>query len=155
MRFPYFAGMKKYPFILPYDVLWGEMDSLGHVNNAVYFRYFEQARINILHDLGFDLDQRSWSDKGPILAKIECSFRRPIIYPDKLIIGSWVKKIGNSSILIDHEIWSESQKSVVTMAETVMVFANFKTGETIRVSDEFREKVRELQNDSDFQLHTP
>ncbi len=146
--------MKNYPFKVPYKVLWGEMDSLQHVNNAVYFRYFEQARIEILHDLNFDLDQRSLGEEGPILAKIDCSFRSPLIYPDDIVIGSWVKGIGNSSVLIDHEIWSETQKTVVTHAASVMVFVNFKTGEKIRVSEAIRKMIWNLQEGSDFQLQT-
>jgi len=62
---------------------WGDMDALGHMNNTVYFRYLEQARISWFDSLGVDYGQ----GEGPILGTISCRFRIPIAYPAELAVS--------------------------------------------------------------------
>ena len=70
-----------YPIVLQQDVIWGDMDAFGHVNNTVYFRYFEDARIAYFDEIGIN-DFKEKSQLGPILATTHCNFKCPLEYPD-------------------------------------------------------------------------
>lgn len=66
---------------------WGEMDAFGHVNNVVYFRYFESARIAFFEAVEY-LELMSATGVGPILAETSCRFRLPLVYPDTVTVGA-------------------------------------------------------------------
>ena len=76
-----------YPVVIDVPVAWGEMDAFRHVNNIVYFRYFESARMECFLRIGLvDLLERT--GVGPILASTSCRFRFPLTYPDAVAIGT-------------------------------------------------------------------
>jgi len=70
------AHLSGFPIVLELDVAWGEMDAFAHVNNTVYFRYFESARIQYLIAIGLARPDDN-DGVGPILASTQCRFRRP------------------------------------------------------------------------------
>ncbi|WP_447922692.1 acyl-CoA thioesterase [Achromobacter aegrifaciens] len=72
---------------------WGDSDSLNHLNNTLYFRLMEEARMQILYDAGFALP----ADHGPILAHASCDFLRPLTYPANVLVTHKVTRIGRSS----------------------------------------------------------
>ena len=78
---------KEYPVVLSQDVIWGDMDAFGHINNTVYFRYFEDARIAYFDKIGVH-EQKKQFDTGPILARTHCNFRLPLDYPDRIHIAA-------------------------------------------------------------------
>ena len=73
----------QYPVVLKQDVLWGDMDTFGHVNNTVYFRYFEDARLVYFEKTGI-LKFKDQTNIGPILANTHCNFKLPLKYPDAI-----------------------------------------------------------------------
>jgi len=74
--------MDGYPVVIEVPVAWGEMDAFGHVNNIVYFRYFESARLAYFYKLDL-IDMMTKTGIGPILASTSCRFKIPLTYPDK------------------------------------------------------------------------
>ncbi len=68
-------------------IRWGDMDAFGHVNNAVYFRYIEQARINWLDSLGLNFAQ---DEQGVVVVNAFCNFMKPVEYPADLIIKTYI-----------------------------------------------------------------
>lgn len=137
-------NVKNYPVNIESAVRWGEMDALGHVNNAVYFRYFEDVRLAYFERLGFR-SVVAGEKIGPILAQIDCSFRRPVVYPDTLTIGAWVSKIGNTSLQLQYEIYSRRQQTVVATGSSVVVMMDYERGEKIPVTEEIKAAVEALQ----------
>ena len=83
MTHPELAG---FPIVVPVDVAWGDMDSYGHVNNVIYFRYFENARIAYLDRVGWLASMRE-TGLGPIVASTSARFRKAVAYPDRLLVG--------------------------------------------------------------------
>jgi acyl-CoA thioester hydrolase len=77
-----------FPVIVEVPVAWGDMDAFGHVNNTMFFRYFETARIAFLDRIGF----RGENGIGPILASTQCRFRRPLAFPDTVLVGARVSE---------------------------------------------------------------
>ncbi len=84
------------------------MDALGHVNNVVYFRYLECARVEFMRRCGMT-DIRQPRGIGVILQHVQCRFRRPIVFPDTVTITARVTSIEADRFTLDHEIISEAQ----------------------------------------------
>lgn len=140
---------ENYPFFLTMEVKWGEMDALGHVNNTVYFRYAEEARIAYFSDLGFNKIELS-SNIGPILAHIACDFLQPVLYPDTLFIGTWVEKIGNTSMQLDHEMVSKATQKIVAKCSSVIVLINYISGEKCMIDQEMKKRIATRQKHKNF-----
>lgn len=134
----------QFPVELSLHVRWGEMDALGHVNNAFYFKYFEDARIEYFKHLDYETFSAS-DEVGPVLAQISCQFKRAIVYPDTIRIRTWVVKIGNSSMQMDYSVFSESQNAEVATGSSIVVMINYQTNQKVRISDGMRERIQQFQ----------
>ncbi len=111
--------LEDYPFIKEIPVYWGDMDAFRHVNNTVYFRYFEIARIAYFEELKvFQL--KDLSTVGPILVSTSAKYLKPLSYPDTVSVG--VKSIHYSSdkVVQSYRIVSQRHKYVVTEGEGVI-----------------------------------
>lgn len=130
-----------YPTRLDIAVRWGEMDALGHVNNIIYYRYFEEIRIVYFDKIKLPFCSEG-KGLGPILAASSCQFKQAVTYPDTLTVAASVSKIGNSSMTIDYQIYSNKLESIVSTGSSVIVLINYTTGEKVRISDEVREQIK-------------
>jgi acyl-CoA thioester hydrolase len=104
---------------------WGDMDALGHMNNTVYFRYFEQARISWFDSIG--ADYRSLPE-GPILGSIACRFMVPVVYPADLEVTLLAGRPRRSTFALFSEIRDAGR--VYARAEAVMVWIDLKDGKS-------------------------
>lgn len=87
-------------------VLWGHMDAFQHVNNTIFFRYFESARI----EYGDRIGMYEFIEKegiGPILAATNCTFLKPLRYPDTLQVGCRTTRISESEMDQEYVIYSQ------------------------------------------------
>jgi len=132
-----------YAHITPIKVKWGEMDSLGHVNNAVYFRYSEDGRIDYIHQIAEDGGTQT-SD-GPILADLRCSFRQQLRFPADVEIGTRVSRIGRSSINIEQCLFFADSDDVIAVFENVVVWFDYGAQTSMRIPETVRERIRELE----------
>lgn len=132
-----------FPLSVRVPVLWGDMDALGHVNNAKYFTWFEQARVTYFRRVGLLADPH---DVGPVLATTRCDFKKPILWPGDVEIGVRTAKVGNSSIAMEYAAWPVGRGSDVhaTGVSTVVV-VRFATMEKVRVPDEVRARITEIE----------
>jgi acyl-CoA thioester hydrolase len=83
-------------------VRWGDMDAMGHVNNTVYFRYMEQARIGWFESLV--PRSEAWSDLSIVIVNASCNFRRPINYPGTVEVKVFAGAPGGSSVPTFYEL---------------------------------------------------
>src|SRR5262252_7581242 len=97
-----------FPVVVELPVVWGEMDAYRHVNNVVYFRYFESARLEYFRRLGWFEYERE-TGIGPILAATQARFRKPLTYPDTISVGARVAHLGVDRFTIDHFLVSHGQ----------------------------------------------
>ena len=86
-----------------FPIRWGDMDAMGHVNNTVYFRYMETARIDWLRSLGGEPDARG---EGVVIINAFCNFHRQLEYPGEVLLKSYVSDPGRSS----YESWMTMEK---------------------------------------------
>lgn len=134
----------RYPVRVSIPVAWGEMDSLGHVNNIMYFRYFETARIEYFRALGMKLPPDD--GVGPILASTRCDFRLPVSYPDRLEVRAGISRIGRSSYTMLYEIHSEALGAVAATGEGVVVNYDYKAARSAPLSEDMLARIRQLES---------
>ena len=130
-------------FVLP--VAWGDMDAFQHVNNTVYLRWLESARIAYFERLKL-ADRMLGEAIGPILARTEIDYRRPVTYPDNVTSAVGVTRVGTSSFAMDYTVTSEKQGgAVVAEGHTVQVLINYGTGEKVPLDAEMRQRIEAVQ----------
>jgi acyl-CoA thioester hydrolase len=133
-----------YPVVITLPVQWGDMDAFAHVNNVVYFRWFESARIAYFERIGV-LKHLSGADLGPILASSSCEYRRPLVFPDTVWVGIRATRIGRTSIALEHRIVSERQKSLAAEGIAMTVFYDYASARPHPVPDDVRRVIEELE----------
>ena len=120
-------------------VQWGDQDAFGHVNNVVYFRWFESARIDLLKDCHSSVTM-SGIGLGPILASVKCDYRRQLRFPDTVYIGSKITRTGRSSADITHAVVSREQGEIVAEGVSVIVVFDYTTQRVTRIPDDLRQQ---------------
>ena len=110
--------LRDFPIVHVQPVAWGDMDAFNHVNNVAYYRYAESARISYLRAVGLTLSR---SDLLTILASSSCQYLAPVGYPDTLLIGVRVKKLGNTSLIFEYVFYSHATDKLVATGEAVIV----------------------------------
>ena len=100
-----------------FNIAWGDMDALGHVNNARYFDYFQQARIEWLQSLHLDMKQ----NQGPVVIHVACTFLKPVIYPACLTINSSIESLGRSSMVMAHDLYQGQELMAQGISKVVWV----------------------------------
>jgi acyl-CoA thioester hydrolase len=117
-------------------VRWGDLDAMGHVNNTVYFRYFETVRIEWLRTLGVTLGR---SDTGPVMASGFCNFRRQIEYPGELVARHFVVPPGRSSLDTFFTLAGvEAPEAICADGGATLVWLDFRSQRTVPVPDHVR-----------------
>lgn len=107
---------------------WGDMDALGHMNNTVYFRLLEQARISWFDSIGADYRKLP---EGPVLGSIACRFVLPAVYPSDLEITLVSGGARRSTFVLSSEIRDErTPERVYARAEATMVWIDLKDGKS-------------------------
>lgn len=140
--------LAKFPVILDWPVQWGDQDALGHVNNTVYFRWCESARVAYLQRLGLEawMQPASNANKtGPILAKIECNYKRQLHFPDSVRIGTRISQLGRTSLTMEHAIVSTRQNAVVAESTSVIVVFNYETQRPTPIPADVRRAIELLE----------
>ena len=120
------------------------MDSLGHVNNAVYFRYIESGRIAYFNAIGADADLGGGGE-GPILADIQCSFIGQLRYPAQIDVGTRTAKIGTKSFTVEAGIFLAGDDAPIATSKAVVVWFDYVNQRTAPLPDAMRQRVLELE----------
>ena len=105
-------------FETPIEVRWGDMDALSHVNNTAYFRYFEEARVRLLVELGLD---GAHGRRSGVLAHAACDFLKPLLYPARVVVGMRLLRIGRTSLEMDAWIADAADGTLHARGRNVLV----------------------------------
>ena len=138
------AAPERYPVSIDVPVAWGEMDAFAHVNNTVFVRWIESARIVYFDRVGM-LERMRQDGVGPIQARTEIDYLRPVVWPDRVRVEVSVTRIGGKSFVMTYRIWSEAQEAEVARAETVIVMFDYRANRSVPVSDELRRRIEALE----------
>ena len=119
-----------FPVWITLPIQWGDQDAFGHVNNTVYLRWFESARI--AYGKRIDLGDTTEGKKvGPILAAISCQYRRQLTFPDTVIIGARITRIGRSSLTMEHRVVSEVLRAIAAEGDSTLVTFDYAAQKAI------------------------
>ncbi len=135
----------RFPVVAPIEVRWRDIDALGHVNNAVYFTYFEIARTRY-YEVVFGAG--GIDDIDFLLASIRCDFLRPVGYGERLEVGIRIPWVGRTSYGFEYEARAravDGPAGAVARAESVQVRFDVRRGEKLPITDEWLERVARAQ----------
>jgi len=138
-----------HPLVLTWPVQWGDQDAFGHVNNVVYFRWMESARIAYFRQAGVPSASPAQGagpiGTGPILAMVKCDFRRQLTYPDTLMISASIASFGRTSMKMVHRIYSTAQQAIAAEGDSTIVMFDYAAQQPVVVSDEIRARIDALE----------
>ena len=133
-----------FPVRVEIPVAWGDMDALGHVNNTVYFRYFETARISGFAELGLGRVERS-DGLGPILHSASCRFRIPLTHPDTVTVGARIGEVGEDRFVMLYRAVSHRHGAVAADGESLIVVFDYATSSKATVPEDLRAQLLRLR----------
>ncbi|WP_373499690.1 acyl-CoA thioesterase [Desulfococcus sp.] len=123
-------------FIADIDLRFRDLDAMGHVNNAVYFTYFEEGRKKIFHHI---MQSNSIGDFPFIIAHAECDYLRPAGLSDPLSIMMWVSEMGVKSFTLAYQLVHRENPSVIfARGLTVQVSYDYEKSRTMPIPGELR-----------------
>ncbi|HRD33693.1 MAG TPA: thioesterase family protein [Rhodocyclaceae bacterium] len=117
-------------------VRWGDMDFYGHVNNTVYFRYFEQARVEWVEALGFPVSPNEKS--GAVIVNADCTFRIPVNYPATVEIKVYAGHPGRSSVMTWYELHVVGDERLFAEGSAKVVWMDTATGKSVPLPESLR-----------------
>lgn len=134
----------KYSSSVVIPIAWGEMDSFQHVNNIIYFRYFESARIHYFDAIDI-MGYMKKTNIGPILAHTECKYRIPLTFPDTVISCSRVKEIREKDFIMEYAIFSKEHQSLAAEGTGRIVMLDYNTNQKVLVPQMIRTAIEKLE----------
>lgn len=137
-----------YPVVLTIPVQWGEMDAYGHVNNAVFLRYFESARVQYLDRCGF-LASYDRDGIGAILHSTDCRFRRPLFYPDTIQVGCRATDVADDRFTTRYRIVSLAAGAVAADGSAVVVSYDYRANGRAELPAQIRRLIAQLEGDAE------
>ncbi len=118
-------------------IRWGDMDAMRHVNNTVYFRYMEQARISWLDTL--IPREQAWKTMGTVIASASCNFKRAINYPGTVDVQVYVGDPGGSSVPTFYELTIGGE--LYADGAATLVFIDMARQKPVRIPPSIRERL--------------
>jgi acyl-CoA thioester hydrolase len=133
--------MEGFRFVCPQEVTFRDLDAFGHVNNAVYLTYLENARIGYMRDV---LGIESLDDLLVIVANVDIDFRARASLGETLDIGARVSRIGTKSFDMEHEVHGPDGR-LVAVASTTLVTFDYRGDSTMPVPELWRERIESYE----------
>jgi acyl-CoA thioester hydrolase len=135
-----------FPVVVTLPVQWGEMDAYQHVNNAVYLRWFESARIAYFHKMAMP----GWvtpEGVGPILHTATCRYRIPVTYPDTMTIGARVdaSTYGADRFTMKLAAWSDKHQKVAAEGEAIIVVFDYASQKKALLDDNIKNAIARVE----------
>ena len=135
------SGWKDGWYVVPYRVIFRDLDYFGHVNNAVFLTYFEIARTDLWLQL---IGGKEAGDVGFIVARAECDFRLQIGLED-IEIAVRIGEMRETSFDFLYEIRKSNGQQLAATGRVVVVYFNWERQSKAPIPDELRRKVHLLQ----------
>jgi len=128
----------------PITVRWGDMDSMGHVNNAKYFTYSESARMSYFAAVRMQ-EHREDERHGPALVTATLNFRRQVRYPAELEVATRVSEIGRRSFKMEYEIFYRGTDERVADGTGVIAWIDYEAGRSVPLPESLKEEIRRFE----------
>ena len=133
-----------FPVVVELPVVWGEMDSMRHVNNTVYIRWMEAARFEYFEQVELRSTDAP-SGRTGILKSVDCNFRLPLTWPDKILVGGKVVELGKDYFVIQHVVFSRNHQKVAAHGKAVIVGFDYSKQKKSDFPPGLVEKIQQLE----------
>ena len=140
---PDFLADLPHPIRIQLPVQWGDMDAFQHVNNTVYFRYFESARIAYFAEMGIIKEPVTI---GPILAKTHCTFVAPLRFPDEVICTASVVEVQRDRFSMDYHVYSASRQQIAAKGGGLVVSYDYRSNTKVDLPEHWRAAIERLES---------
>lgn len=134
-------SLSDYKVQLSFPVRWGEMDAFQHVNNTVYLKWIEHARVEYLTTINGSLTQQ---EMGPILARLDCIYIHPIHFPDTVTVGFRTTEIMDDRLICEGRIFSGKHQKLCAISHNTIMAYNFKKQIKDEIPEVWKAKIMEL-----------
>jgi acyl-CoA thioester hydrolase len=141
---PTHPELTEFPVTAHAIVHWGEMDAYGHLNNTVFFRFFETARMAYLERCGF-LATYEHQRVGAILHSTACRFRAPLFHPDEVLIGARVIEVGEDRFTMAYRVVSQAQNRTAADGTGIIVAYDYGSGRKVALPESVRDGIRRVE----------
>ncbi len=146
--------LPEFPCVVPVEVRFRDLDAMGHVNNAVYLTYFEQARLAFWLSLQPGLapgEAVEPSAIGFVLVRAECDYASPVRLGERLLVGCRAGDLGSSSFAFDYGVVAvggsvDAEVRAVASGRTVQVAWDWKEGRKAALSDDLKRRIEAFQS---------
>lgn len=140
-------SISDYKTTFEFEVHWGDMDAANHVNNLIYLKWTETARILYFEKVGIDISFRS-ADAGPILGWQDCKYIFPITFPDTAIIGVKTTEILEDKFMMECAVFSKKHNRIAAISSQSIVPYDYLKFKKIAIPQHWIENIERLDNGS-------
>jgi acyl-CoA thioester hydrolase len=138
--------MTPFRFSCSLKVRYADLDAQGHVNNATYFTYMEQARFEYMAALGLWRPGQDFMSVGTIVAEATCTYKRPILLGQTVDVAVRTARIGNKSATMEYRLTVDGAEAAT--GRSVQVAFDYVSGQSIPVPDDWRRLVTEFEREN-------
>ena len=141
--------LQSYPSKIAIPVQWGDMDAAQHVNNIIYLRWFETARIQYFEHLQELMDFTGEAELGAILAETYCRYKMPVTYPDTVLVAVRVlpDTIDKFSFRMQHIIISQQHQRIAAEGWTRIVCYDYREKRKTSIPARLKEKILAIEKE--------
>jgi acyl-CoA thioester hydrolase len=136
--------MADFHFYHPIEVRYGDLDPQGHLNNAKYLTFMEQARIQYIRHLGL-WESSSFLDVGVIMAEVQLTFRAPVEFGTPVQVGVCITRLGNKSLQVEQVVENAGDGTVFATGSVVLVAYDYRTRQSIPIPEEWRKTIIDFE----------
>jgi acyl-CoA thioester hydrolase len=135
----------EFKFLHPLEVRYGDLDPQGHVNNAAYLTYFEQARVHYLVELGLFARDQSFADIGVIIADIHIRYSAPVHWGIPIQVGVRTASIGHKSVTLEQCVMHVVSQQMHATGTVILVAYDYPKHATIPVPQAWRARISQYE----------
>ncbi len=142
--------LKDFTFVVDFNIEWGDMDALQHVNNIEYFKYFQVARIAYFEKIDSEsvMGEKRISS---ILASTQCKFIYPLAYPDSISVGVRVDTMADQHFTMKYDVISHKHQRLAAIGDAKVVMFDYVNNKKVSIPNEIRKTITDFEKSVDRQ----
>ncbi len=130
--------------ILPIQVRFSDVDSMGHVSNTIYQNYYDSGKVSYFEEVIPEMD---FETIGIVGASIKIDYLKPIFRKTKVLVETRIAKLGNKSLTMEHFLVEEGTNEVLSTCTAIMVCFNIKDRISIPIPEDWRKKIIDYEGE--------
>lgn len=129
---------------------FSDVDAFGHVNNACFFSFMEEGRVNYFKKIFPEKSILDFSLFPFILAEAKCSYKKPVFCHQTLIVALGVTHIGTKSFTMEYDLFETTSQDLVATGQSIQVMFDYDANQSIKIPQSFKDKLNEQENNKLF-----